>query len=192
MKKETTHDSTSAPDTTSPPAEPGTDTNAGTPEPVIDLVPARLKLKSILVPMDFSPQAQKALRYAITFAEQFGAALVLLTVVEPAVYPTEVGFVPVELENLYQAMEKSAREKLAELGKTQVPPGLLSQTLVRVGSPYREITETARELNVDLLVIATHGYTGLKHVFLGSTAERVIRHAPCPVLTVREREHDFA
>jgi nucleotide-binding universal stress UspA family protein len=63
--------------------------------------------------------------------------------------------------------------------------------VVRLGHPYQEITDAARELKVDLIVISTHGYTGLKHVLLGSTAERIVRHAPCPVLTVREKEQDF-
>ena len=71
------------------------------------------------------------------------------------------------------------------------PENVRGQALVRLGQPHREITEAAKELHVDLIVLATHGYTGLKHAFLGSTAERVVRHAPCPVLTVREREHDF-
>ena len=66
-----------------------------------------------------------------------------------------------------------------------------AEALVRAGQPYYEITTAAKELDVDLIVITTHGRTGLKHALLGSTAERVVRHAPCPVLTVREREHDF-
>ena len=60
-----------------------------------------------------------------------------------------------------------------------------------MGIAFEVIADTARQLEVDLIVITTHGYTGLKHVFLGSTAERVVRHSPCPVLTVRSQEHDF-
>jgi universal stress protein A len=164
---------------------------AETQKDVITLVPATIKLKSILVPMDFSPPARKALHYALSFAEQFGATITLLNVVEPAVYPTELGYIPVEIDTLHKTMNTSARERLAQLAQEQVPPPYRANTLVRVGTPYHEITAAAKELNVDLIVIATHGYTGLKHVVLGSTAERVVRHAPCPVLTVREREHDF-
>ena len=158
---------------------------------VIDLVPATIKLKTILVPVDFSPSARKALHYAVSFAEQFGATIPVLNVVEPAVYPTELGYIPVEIDTLHKTMNTSAREKLAQVAKEQIPPRYRANALVRVGRPYHEITVAAKELNVDLIVIATHGYTGLKHVVLGSTAERVVRHAPCPVLTVREREHDF-
>ncbi len=161
------------------------------PAEIIDLAPVVLKLKSILAPVDFSPPSQKAIHYALSFAEQFEAKVTLLYVVEPAVYPTEFGYVPAEIDKLYRTMDESAREKLATLAEKQVPANLRAQTLVRLGQPYREICEAAKELGVDLIVIATHGYTGLKHTFLGSTAEKVVRHAPCPVLVVREREHDF-
>lgn len=154
-------------------------------------VAPRLRLKRILVPVDFSPPSRKALPYALSFAAQFDAEIILLHVVEPAIYPTEMGYVPVEIETLYQTMHQSTSEKLAELARAQVPAAIPSRTMVRVGAPFQEITLAAQELDVDLIVIATHGYTGLKHVFMGSTAERVVRHAPCPVLTVREREHDF-
>jgi nucleotide-binding universal stress UspA family protein len=63
--------------------------------------------------------------------------------------------------------------------------------MVRIGSAWQEITEIARDRDIDLIIIGTHGYTGLKHLVLGSTAEKVVRHAPCPVLTVREKEHEF-
>ena len=72
-----------------------------------------------------------------------------------------------------------------------INPKLMERTLVRHGVPFHEITEAARTLQTDLIIIATHGYTGLKHALLGSTAERVVRHAPCPVLSVREVERDF-
>ena len=75
---------------------------------------------------------------------------------------------------------------MASAGAVQGAP-----TLARVGRPFVEISELAREMEVDLIILGTHGYTGLKHVLLGSTAERVVRHAPCPVLTVRAEEHEF-
>ena len=152
---------------------------------------SRLRLKRILVPVDFSPPSRKALPYALSFAAQFGAEIILLHVVEPAIYPTEMGYVPAEIETMYHSMHLTTSEKLADLAREQVPASIPSQTMVRVGAPFQEITLAAQELKVDLIVIATHGYTGLKHVFMGSTAERVVRHAPCPVLTVREGEHDF-
>ena len=151
-----------------------------------------MNLTSVLVPVDFSPHSQKAFHYALAFARQFSAKLFLLHVVEPVIYPSELGYIPIEMEALQQNVLASATERLRAMAAADLPPDLPSERLVRIGAPYLEITTAARELKVDLLVIATHGYTGLKHVLLGSTAERVVRHAPCPVLTVREREHDFA
>jgi universal stress protein A len=77
------------------------------------------------------------------------------------------------------------------LERLGIDAGMIDKTLVRHGVPFNEISGTASTLKADLIVIATHGYTGLKHVFLGSTAERVVRHAPCPVLVVREDEREF-
>ena len=67
----------------------------------------------------------------------------------------------------------------------------MEKALVRYGRSFHEIAEAARTLKVDLIILSTHGYTGLKHALLGSATERVVRHAPCPVLVVREREHEF-
>ncbi|HTD65875.1 MAG TPA: universal stress protein, partial [Candidatus Limnocylindria bacterium] len=76
--------------------------------------------------------------------------------------------------------------------KEGIRPALIKSTVVRNGVPFHEIAQAAATLKIDLIVISTHGYTGLKHVLLGSTAERVVRHAPCPVLVVRKEERDFA
>jgi universal stress protein A len=155
------------------------------------LVASQIQIKRILVPVDFSAQSIKALHYALSFAEQYGARLIVLNVVEPAVYPSELGYIPNEIEALHENVIRNAKECLQELVSSRLPPQIAADHVVRIGSPYQEITAAASEQDTDLIVIATHGYTGLKHVFLGSTAERVLRHAPCPVLTVREREHDF-
>ncbi|MEQ2008856.1 MAG: universal stress protein [Limisphaerales bacterium] len=158
--------------------------------PVIDLVPSFLRLKKILVPVDFSDFSLKALKYAARFAEQFAATLVLVHVVEPVRYPESV-IIPPEMEEANRERLKLARASLAAFVKKQVPAGLATETVTRLGHPYSEIGTVAKDFDVDLIVIATHGHTGLKHLFLGSTAERVVRLAPCPVLTVREREHEF-
>lgn len=151
--------------------------------------PSLLNLNNILVPIDFSWPSKKALLYAVPFARQFGAKITLLFVLEPPVYTGDIGYVPLEVDDAGSL--KAAGEKLGELARQAMDPELLDQALVRTGRPFQEITDAARELDTDLIIIATHGYTGLKHVFLGSTVERVVRHAPCPVLTVREEEHEF-
>ena len=160
--------------------------------PVTEKGPARIRLSRILVPVDFSEPSLKALQYAIRFAEQFGAEITLQHVVEPIVYPSEIGYAAEEIPMLSeQTLVKSAGERLVKLAREAVRPPLRVQTVISIGSPFHEITALAKDRNVDLIIVTTHGYTGLKHVLMGSTAERVVRHAPCPVLTVREHEHEF-
>jgi nucleotide-binding universal stress UspA family protein len=150
--------------------------------PVPAPVPA-FQLKKILVPVDFSECSTKALQYAIPLAKQFDAELTLLHVVQP--YPAVPEMYPVSAES-----GRDADKELEVLQRTTCD-AVASQTCLRVGTPHLEIVRAAKELGADLIVISTHGHTGLAHVFLGSTAERVVRHAGCPVLVVREREHEF-
>jgi universal stress protein A len=141
-------------------------------------------IRSVLVPTDFSQYSEKALEYAIPLAKQFGARLTLLHVIEPVATPDFEGAFPLALENA-RAREvcESALKVLSE--KFGNEPALIERRVVRQGRAFHEIANAARELKSDLIIIATHGYTGLKHTFMGSTAERVVRHAPCPVLVVR-------
>lgn len=148
------------------------------------------KLKQILVPVDFSEPSQKALEYALPLAKKFGAKITLLHIVEPVLYPESV-VVPPEMEEMNLHLMKDSRERLELLCQKTVNPAIASKPRVRLGKPWQEIVNAARSIPADLIIVATHGYTGLKHFFIGSTAERVVRHAPCPVLTVRERQHDF-
>jgi nucleotide-binding universal stress UspA family protein len=152
------------------------------------MIPSFLQLKHLLVPVDFSEPSEKALKYATRFAEQFGSTVTLLHVIQPMVYPADFGYPATPIQTLDEAVQKQIQERLETLGHRVAAD---ARALIRVGQPYNEITLAAQELNVDLIIIATHGRTGLKHVLLGSTAERVVRYAPCPVLTLREREHDF-
>ncbi len=168
-------------------AKPAPDNRAA---PVIDLVPSVLRLKKILVPLDFSDFATKALRYAVRFAEQFGATLVLVHVVEPVHYPESI-IIPPAMEETNRKRLRLARATLAEFVKQQVSAGIAIEAVTRLGQPFAEITAAAKDFDADLIVIATHGHTGLKHLLLGSVAERVVRLAPCPVLTVRANEHEF-
>ncbi len=154
------------------------------------LVPALLNIQSILVPIDFSPASEKALAYAVPLARQFGAKLTLLHVVEPVATPDFANSFPLAVEN--DKVMAKCREHLEGVSRSlEIEPKLIEKTLVRLGRSFHEITEAARTLKVDLIIISTHGYSGLKRALLGSTTERVVRHAPCPVLVVREREREF-
>lgn len=152
--------------------------------------PVLLKLKKILIPVDFSECSRKALRYAIPLARQFGARLILLHVVQMNYAYGES--MALDYSLLERQLIDAGAEQLARVARNEIEEAIPSETLVRNGGAAREIVAAARELECDLIIISTHGHTGLKHVFLGSTTERVVRHAPCPVLVVREREHEFA
>ena len=158
--------------------------------PASALVPSVFRLKRVLVPVDFSETSHKALQYAVKFAEQFGAVLELVHVIEPILYPVELGYMALAQEDEQRRLQQ-VTDKLEDLARSlHLVPRPESRVLT--GAPWRELVEEAKTKRVDLIIIATHGYTGFKHVLLGSVAERVVRHAPCPVLVVREAEDEFA
>ena len=141
------------------------------------------KVQKILVPVDFSDCSTKALHYALPFAKHFGAELVLLHVVEP--YPLVPEMAPYDVESIHDG-----RKELQALQNT-IGEAAPSTTLIRTGLPHLEISTAARELGIDLIIISTHGRKGLTRRIFGSTTEKVVRYAPCPVLIVRECERDF-
>ncbi len=151
-----------------------------------------IDLHSILVPTDFSKSSENALRYAVAFAEKFGAQLYLLHVVQDLTWfiPEAILVAPAAIPPTEQ-FHTAALTALDRVIKGLNLPGIKTQAEVRQGIPFQGIIEFAREKNVDLIVMGTHGHTGLAHVFLGSTAEKVVRKGPCPVLTVRHPEHEF-
>lgn len=155
----------------------------------IPSVPAALDLKRILVPIDFSDASDKALSYAVAFARQFQAKILLLHVVHVSYTAGEYG--PIDVPVLEEQLTEAAKRKLTEIASEKVPADLLEGTAVCTGPAVNEIAEVAKERHTDLIILSTHGYTGLKRVMLGSVTENVVRHAPCPVLVVREREHEF-
>jgi len=144
----------------------------------------KLKIKKIMVPTDFSEASKQSLPYAEAFAKQFNAS-VTLVYVAPARVAAELSRAGIVLEEKL-ALEK-AQESLKQLRAREFSASLPVETMLITGAPYVEINNAAKDLNSDLVILSTHGRTGLKHFFLGSTAERVVRHAPCPVLTIREQ-----
>jgi universal stress protein A len=147
------------------------------------------QLQKILVPVDFSERSTKALRYAASFARHFGAEILCLYVIEIPYGAGEAGFVT-ETEMYRRNLHKEMKERMDEVIEREAAD-VRVKGKVRSGAPYDEITRAAQDENADLIIIATHGHTGFKRFFLGSTAERVVRHAHCPVLVVREHEHEF-
>ncbi len=142
------------------------------------------RLKKIFVPMDFSKLSKAALPWAIFLAEQFKAEIILFHVVEkfPIDYLLGKELMSDAIVPLIKQAEADFEIVASDLAKSF---GMKITAAVREGKPHEEICEAAKTLDADLIVLTTHGYTGLKHVWLGSTAERVVRHASCPVLVVR-------
>ncbi len=139
-----------------------------------------MAIKRILVPIDLSEASGQALDFAIDFAKPFKAELVLLFVVEPLYHAGDLGL-------LLEEQQRRGRAELVELERRVSKSQLKSRILVQRGTPYVEIVATAKKLKVDLILMATHGRTGLSHLLLGSVTDRVVRTAACPVLTVRPR-----
>lgn len=144
-----------------------------------------MEIRGILAPTDFSDFSKQVLKNALDLAQTFDAKLLLLHVIELPSYPIE-GLVPSSLgANLLDDLERQARDELAGvLPEAQSTKVDVARRVV-VGTPYRKILEIAEEAKTDLIIMATHGRTGLSHLVMGSVAERVVRTAPCPVLTIR-------
>jgi nucleotide-binding universal stress UspA family protein len=151
-----------------------------------------LSINRILVATDFSDASQQALKYAQGLAEAFKASLHVLHVLEDLAahaWTTEVYVAA--LPGVHEEMERQARERLDQIFDPDERARLQVQTVLRVGSPFVEVVRYARDEKMDLIVMGTHGRGAIAHMLLGSVAERVVRKAPCPVLTVRQPEHEF-
>ncbi|MGC3959144.1 MAG: universal stress protein [Verrucomicrobiota bacterium] len=143
------------------------------------------RLREILVPVDFTECTEKALFYALPFARQFGATVTLLHVLEQAFVPaTEFGMV-VDVD-----VSKDAIRELEKI-RTRVAKQVKCRIMMRQGGVEYEIVNAAKELDCDLIILGTHGRTGMDRLLLGSTVEKVVRRAGCPLFVVRPHEHDF-
>jgi len=151
-----------------------------------------MKIKQVLVPVDFSPNSLRALEYAIELAKPFKSRLSVLFAVEPIYYvvPDFTGS-PAMGEVLTEQL-RTARTQLARLAQQYAKRRIKLHTLLQTGTAYEAIADTAKQIKAELIVMATHGRTGMSHLLLGSVAERVVRVAPCPVLTLRPAQQKRA
>ena len=150
-----------------------------------------IEIKKILFPTDFSEYSNHALKYAVALAERFQAKLVVMHVCEHPIAGSSIEAyhfaVPEYVVDLEQRERKALDALTAELRERRVDV----EPVFIIGKAYQEIVKAAKLHNVDVITMATHGSKGLSHLVFGSTAEKVVRLAPCPVLTVKHPEHDF-
>ena len=149
-----------------------------------------VRYRNVLFATDFSTGAREAAGHAAALASAEGATLHLLHVIEEFSYWESFNLKHFPSQDVLEELERNARIALEDLAKdAELGPGV--QTYVREGKPFVEIIRAARELEADVLVVGSHGQSGLSETLFGSTAERVVRKAPCAVLVVRHPEHRF-
>ena len=143
-----------------------------------------IKLERVLVPSDFSERAEPALKYAVDLANRFDAEIVGCHVIElPMV------IIPLHEEEPVDVVASNAREKLESL--LRAAGAKKFRVLIEQGNPTRQLVRIAANEDIDLVVVSTHGRSGLSHMLMGSTAENLVRLTPCPVLVVRDEMHSF-
>jgi nucleotide-binding universal stress UspA family protein len=150
-----------------------------------------MQIKTILFPTDFSNGARAAVDHVVSLAQDYHARLILLYVIQDI--SIAEWYIPSALSvaDLVEDMQKSAWQEMEKWGaEVSLKVKEVEKMVVR-GVPFVEIIRTARGKKVDLIVIGTHGRTGIDHMLFGSTAEKVVRKAPCPVLTVRMAGKEF-
>ena len=150
-----------------------------------------IKIKRVLVPTDFSDTARRALTYGISFAREFGAELLLVHVVENLTVGYASDLFPVPMAEVFEEVSGYAKGELAKLAAEAREKGVSVREVVVQGKPSAEIVRIAAEEKTDIIVLGTHGKGMLDKALFGSTTERVIRKAPCPVLSCRLHEHEF-
>jgi nucleotide-binding universal stress UspA family protein len=156
--------------------------------------PAPLQLRKILLPTDFSGCANYALPFAAAIARATQAVVICVHVVEPIV--PAVGYTglaePMPMAEISEQLEDSAERQLPQLAECEDLRGLKVEEVIVHGDPAAEIVRVAAEREADLIVVSSHGRTGLGRIIFGSTAEAVVRHASCPVLVVKPPQEDEA
>jgi nucleotide-binding universal stress UspA family protein len=144
-----------------------------------------MEIKSILFPTDFSEGSAEALKYAVEFANRYGAKLYVLHVIYD-VAKASGWYVPhVSMDAIYKDIQEGARKELDNFGVNELGGLKNIERIVLTGVPYQEIMNCAVKNKIDMIIIGTHGRTGIDRILFGSTAAQVVRNAPCPVLTVR-------
>lgn len=144
------------------------------------------RIKKILVPVDFSDASDQAARYAVELALQLASAELTPTI--ELVHAWQLAGYATPSSELAKETERALRDQIDAYTKATIPAGITARTHLRLGVPYDEIVQLGSEIAADLIVMGTTGKTGLEHFLVGSVAERVIRSAAMPVVTVRQKK----
>lgn len=151
-----------------------------------------INIKKILVPTDFSETSKYAMEYALELAKSFNAEVEIVHVIFDESQVVAFYLPQVTFQNLDQELEDAANKQMQEfLSSFPILNEIIYSVKMLKGTAFVEIINEAKEYNADMIVIGTHGRTGLEHVLFGSTAEKVVRKAPCPVLTVKPKNFKF-
>jgi len=148
-----------------------------------------ITLNKILCPIDHSDCSKEALKYAVTFAMKDEAKLLLLHVIDIRSFNEGLDAMSTQIPN--EETIEQLRVKLLDCIPEEIRDDMDVEAIVTQGIPFVEIISTAKEKEIDMIVIGSHGRTGISHMMLGSVSEKVVRKAPCPVLTVRQSDHEF-
>jgi len=148
-----------------------------------------ISLNKILCPIDHSDCSKEALKYAVTFAMKDEAKLLLLHVIDIRSFNEGLDAMSTQIPN--EETIEQLRVKLLDCIPEEIRDDMDVEAIVTQGIPFAEIISTAKEKEIDMIVIGSHGRTGISHMMLGSVSEKVVRKAPCPVLTVRQSDHEF-
>ena len=154
-----------------------------------------IKINNILVPTDCSELSKDAVNYAVSFAKQFEANLKLLmvTVSEPLTILNDYGYFSPELhQKIIQESDRRATQELKQFWKEFEDYGVAAELINMKGDPFTEIIRYSNDNPVDIIIMGTHGRTGIKHVLMGSVTEKVVRYSPYPVLTIKHKGYGFA
>ncbi len=148
-----------------------------------------ISLKKILCPIDHSDCSKEALKYAVSFAMKDEAKLYLLHIIDIRSFNESLDAMSKQIPD--EETLEQLRIKLLDCIPEEIREDMNVEAIVVQGIPFAEIISTAREKEIDMIVIGSHGRTGIAHMMLGSVSEKVVRKAPCPVLTVRQPGHEF-
>ncbi len=141
--------------------------------------------KKILLTTDFSEISARAVIHAISIVKKYKSKLYILHVLEPILSPAEYSWAGIQIDDIEANRQEYAEKKLMEWCETHLPEDIATRLLIRKGTAIFEILSAIKEHEIDLVVVATHGHSGLSQVFFGSTTEKILKRSPVPVLAVR-------